>query len=64
MSTDPLPDVHSTTEGKVDPDASDTNDLPVDLTEFSQRLAGFGLGETPDPLLTDARSPAKRRLPS
>jgi hypothetical protein len=34
----------------------------VDLSEFSQRLASFGLGESPDPLLTEARPPAKRRL--
>jgi hypothetical protein len=25
-------------------------------------LASFGLGESPDPLLTDARPPAKRRM--
>jgi hypothetical protein len=36
-------------------------ELPVELSEFNQRLASFGLGETPDPLLTEARPPGKRR---
>jgi hypothetical protein len=36
-------------------------ELPADLSEFNQRLAGFGLGEAPDPLLTEARPPGKRR---
>jgi hypothetical protein len=62
MPSEPLPEVPPATESKVDADASDTTDLPVELTEFSQRLASFGLGETPDPLLTEARPPAKRRL--
>ena len=35
--------------------------LPVELSQFSQRLASFGLGETPDPLLTESRPPSKRR---
>jgi hypothetical protein len=34
---------------------------PIDISEFSQRLASFGLGETPDPLLTESRPPGKRR---
>ena len=47
-------------------DAEDSSDgdaakLPVDLSQFSQRLASFGLGESPDPLLTESRSPGKRR---
>jgi hypothetical protein len=42
-------------------EASDPAELPVKLSEFSQRLASFGLGETPDPLLTEARPAAKRR---
>jgi hypothetical protein len=37
------------------------SELPVELSEFSQRLASFGLGEAPDPLLTEARPPSKRR---
>ena len=50
-----------------DEDASQTDDTgaeppaPADLSQFSQRLASFGLGETPDPLLTEARPPGKRR---
>lgn len=36
-------------------------ELPVDLSQFSQRLASFGLGEAPDPLLTESRPPSKRR---
>ena len=36
-------------------------ELPVELSEFSQRLASFGLGEAPDPLLTESRPPNKRR---
>jgi hypothetical protein len=36
-------------------------ELPVELSEFSQRLASFGLGEAPDPLLTESRPPSKRR---
>ena len=36
-------------------------ELPVKLSEFSQRLASFGLGETPDPLLTESRPQNKRR---
>jgi hypothetical protein len=36
-------------------------DLPGELSEFSQRLASFGLGEAPDPLLTEAGPPSKRR---
>ena len=36
-------------------------ELPVELSEFSQRLASFGLGEAPDPLLTESRPPSKHR---
>lgn len=36
-------------------------ELPIDLSQFTQRLASFGLGEAPDPLLTEARQPGKRR---
>jgi hypothetical protein len=36
-------------------------ELPVELSEFNQRLASFGLGEGPDPLLTESRSSGKRR---
>jgi len=36
-------------------------ELPVELSEFSQRLASFGLGEAPDPLLTESHPPSKHR---
>ena len=42
-------------------DARAGAELPVELSEFSQRLASFGLGEAPDPLLTESRPPSKRR---
>jgi hypothetical protein len=45
-----------------DPDALEVRtELPIELSQFSQRLASFGLGEAPDPLLTEAQPPAKRR---
>lgn len=46
-----------------DPNAASPAKLPVELSQFSQRLASFGLGETPDPLLTESRPPSKRRSP-
>ena len=61
MPSEPLPDSPPVDEGR-DSKPSDAAELPIELSEFSQRLASFGLGETPDPLLTDARPPAKRRL--
>ena len=61
MPSEPQPDVPSTEEGKSTARPSGEAELPVELSEFTQRLASFGLGETPDPLLTDARPPAKRR---
>ena len=42
-------------------DAAAGAELPVELSQFSQRLASFGLGEAPDPLLTESRPPSKRR---
>jgi hypothetical protein len=62
MPSEQPPDVPSTDEGSGDTKPSDGTELPEELSEFSQRLASFGLGETPDPLLTDVRPPAKRRL--
>jgi hypothetical protein len=60
--TPPPQDLLSTTEKS---DAEDSNGdaakLPVELSQFSQRLASFGLGESPDPLLTESRSSGKRR---
>jgi hypothetical protein len=36
--------------------------LPEERSQFSQRLASFGLGESPDPLLRPAKhSPSPRR---
>ena len=42
-------------------DQPEEPDLPADLSQFSQRLASFGLGEAPDPLLTESRPSGKRR---
>jgi len=64
MPSEPLPDVPPAEKGTADAEPLDENGLPVELSEFSQRLASFGLGETPDPLLTDGRPPVKRRTPS
>jgi hypothetical protein len=64
MPSEPLPDVPPAEEATADPEVMEPNELPVDLSEFSQRLASFGLGETRDPLLTDGRPPVKRRTPS
>jgi hypothetical protein len=61
MPSEPQSDVPPTEEGQVTAESSEDSELPVDLSEFTQRLASFGLGETPDPLLTEARPPAKRR---
>ena len=70
MAIEPLPETTPPREeispdqpanGVSDPTLSDAAELPVELSEFSQRLASFGLGEAPDPLLTEARPPAKRR---
>jgi hypothetical protein len=54
-----------------EPASGEASDLTGKLTEFTQRLAkftqrlaSFGLGEAPDPLLTDARPPAKQRAKS
>jgi len=52
-------------DNNEEPGPADTGEpderLPAELSQFSQRLASFGLGETPDPLLTEARTPGKRR---
>jgi hypothetical protein len=41
----------------IERSADDSGDalLPPERSQFSRRLASFGLGETPDPLLTRAR---------
>jgi hypothetical protein len=59
MPSEPLPDVPPADAGDVKP--TDAGESPAELSEFSQRLASFGLGEAPDPLLTEARPPSKRR---
>jgi hypothetical protein len=43
------------------PDQPEDTSLPADLSQFSQRLASFGLGEAPDPLLTELRRAGKHR---
>jgi hypothetical protein len=55
----PLVDSSEKTEDAEDP--SGVGAGAVELSEFSQRLASFGLGEAPDPLLTESRTPGKRR---
>ena len=62
MPSEPQPDGLAPEEGQGPANHSDSPELPGELSEFSQRLASFGLGETPDPLLTEARPPAKRRM--
>jgi hypothetical protein len=64
MPTEPLPGTPHPTEGQDELKSSEEAELPVELSEFTQRLASFGLGESPDPLLTDARPPVKRRVPN
>ena len=65
----PKPSPETGTAGQ--PGSGEVGELTGKLTEFTQRLAkftqrlaSFGLGESPDPLLTDARPPAKRRSES
>lgn len=70
MPIEPLPDHPPTEEGidsvdtgepVSDPKPGVAGEAPLELSEFSQRLASFGLGEAPDPLLTEARPPSPRR---
>jgi hypothetical protein len=35
--------------------------LPAERSQFSQRLASFGLGESPDPLLKPAKPQSSRK---
>lgn len=55
------PDVMDSVEKTEDVVDVSGAELPVELSQFSQRLASFGLGESPDPLLTESRPPSKRR---
>jgi hypothetical protein len=59
MPSEPLPDLPPADAGDVKPTTA--AESPAELSEFSQRLASFGLGEAPDPLLTEAGPPTKRR---
>jgi hypothetical protein len=58
---------HDTPPPEEDLSAGLKSDLPgqpapaADLSQFSQRLASFGLGEAPDPLLTESRTLGKSR---
>jgi len=69
MAIEPLPETTPPRE-EISPDqpangvsnpTSDGAERPVELSKFSQWLASFGLGEAPDPLLTEARPPVNRR---
>jgi hypothetical protein len=40
---------------------NDSASLPAERSQFSQRLASFGLGESPDPLLRPAKPQGSRR---
>ncbi len=60
-----MPPTHGTDDAPdpsdaASPEVSDST-LAPERSEFSQRLASFGLGETPDPLLTQADAHPKRR---
>ena len=61
--TPPQQDLLGTEEKSAAEDAAGENvaKLPAELSEFSQRLASFGLGEVPDPLLTESRPSGKHR---
>ena len=60
-TSSPQDDVSPAENVECESDAEAQAKLPVELSQFSQRLASFGLGEAPDPLLTESRSPSKRR---
>ena len=66
MAIEPLPETTPPCEA-ISPDQPANgvsnpplSERPVELSEFIQRLASFGLGAARD-LLTQARQPAKRR---
>jgi hypothetical protein len=48
--------------GQTTPEPAST-EFPAERSEFSQRLASFGLGETPDPLLRPAKRAQNSRRP-
>jgi hypothetical protein len=61
MSSEPLPKIPPEEEATDCGSNSEAGQIPLELSEFTQRLASFGLGESPDPLLTELRPPGKRR---
>lgn len=56
-------DSAATNEDGSQVDISEAGTLPAKLSQFIKRLASFGLGEAPDPLLTDVRPQGKHRPP-
>jgi hypothetical protein len=63
MAIEPQAEIPDSEEGPTG-GSEECGPAPVELSEFSQRLASFGLGESPNPLLTEAHPPAKRRSQS
>lgn len=61
LNDTPIPPDVIDPEEKTEGAGASGTELPVELSQFSQRLASFGLGEAPDPLLTESRPPGKRR---
>lgn len=55
----PTPVVRSAEKTEAAEDSNEA-EAGAELSEFSQRLASFGLGEAPDPLLTESLPPRKR----
>jgi hypothetical protein len=63
MTKEPAPENPPACDQAAPGEAVDTaipSSDAVQLSEFSQRLASFGLGESPDPLLTQARRPKRQ----
>jgi hypothetical protein len=70
MSQSPEPDTseppgrevidQTTVLGQAAPE-NDSAVSPAERSQFSQRLASFGLGESPDPLLRPAKPQGSRR---
>jgi hypothetical protein len=50
----------TTVLGQATPE-NDSAALPAERSQFSQRLASFGLGESPDPLFRPAKPQGSRR---
>lgn len=58
---DAVAPAHNSEDGSQADTTEPGTQLPAKLSQFIKRLASFGLGEAPDPLLTDARPQGKRR---